>query len=219
MRNLFKSGALLFAVTCLAFSQEEEDFGTMNILNLVSSETSCEVTLGGKSVMPDGLTSGNTTGWFYVPAGQHQMNIEHPDFGNASGPVAIPKDSTQVVVIFLQPSARKKPDGTPMPPDLRIRRFPAFETARGFALKAVSMLEEPTRYTIGPNTFTFEKATPIDIPSWNGGGFTIAHGNETIATVTNREDRGSYYVFFSPNPDGKHLAGIVLSNPIIAPKP
>lgn len=219
MKTLYKALPLLCFIFAQAKAQEDQEFGTLNILSLVSSPTSCEVTLGGKTVMPEGLSSGNSSGWFFIPAGDHQMNIEHPDFKKASGSISVAKDSTEVIVIFLQPTTRKKPDGTPMPPNLRIRRYPAFETSKGFALKAASMQETPERYQIGETSFNFEKSTAIDIPKWNGGGFSISHSGKVVATVPNREDKGSYYLFFAKNPDGKHLAGFVLSNPIVVPEP
>ncbi|QTN32987.1 PEGA domain-containing protein [Akkermansiaceae bacterium] len=202
-----------------AAQEEEQEFGTLNILSLVAGDTPCEVKLSGQAVMPDGLKAGNTTGWFFIPAGKHEMRIGHPEFRDASGTIEVAKGSTQVVVVFLMPSKRIKVDGTPYPPDLRIRRYPAFETPKGFALKAASMLEEPARYSIGGKTFSFEKADAIDIPNWNGNGFKVSQGEKTLASISNREDRGSYYVFFAGNPDGTHLAGIVHANPIAIPKP
>lgn len=221
MKGNFSKILCSLAILCaLASAQEEQQaFGTLNILSLVSGETACEVSLSGKTVMPEGLKAGNTTGWFFIPAGKHDMRIEHPEYRDASGTIDVPQGSTQVIVIFPQASKRTKTDGTPYPPEIRIRRYPAFETPKGFALKAASMLEEPARYSIGENVFSFEKALAIDIPNWNGNGFKVSQGGATLASISHREDRGSYYVFFAANPDGTHLAGIVHANPIAIPKP
>lgn len=194
-------------------------FGTLNIISLISDAAPCEVTLAGKKLNPEGLKTADITGWFFIPAGSHIMHIQHPTLGEIDGTIEVAQGSTQAIVIFLHPSKRTQSAGKPLPPDIRIRRFPAFQTPKGFALKAASMLVEPTRYTIGPDTFTLQKAKPIDIPKWNGSGFTVAFSDQPIASIPSSEDSGSYYLFLAENPDGKHTSALVSADPIAIPEP
>jgi len=217
MKTHFKF-ALIFSLALLSTaSAEQAGFGFLNIVNLIPGEIPADITIDGKQLMPEGIPAGTATGWFMVPKGEKSMSIalDQPAdtevrIRRATGPVPIEEGVSNVVVVFLHPNTRQRRDGTPSPPVIRIRAFPAYDE-RGFALRLVSASAETQRFTFGPHNIEAKPFEVVEIPNWNGGGFEIMHNGKTIGQTNPNTEPGSFYLFIGQNPEGEFVTVLTRS--------
>ncbi len=204
----------LFALFCLMLplsAQEGDGLGFLNIVNLIPGKIPADVTIAGKELMPGGLVAGSATGWFMVPVGGQPITIalDQPEdtklpIEKGSGQVELVDGVANVIAIFLQPDNRTKKDGTPYPPKIRIRSFPAFE-GKGFALTFISTCPDESRFQLGPNQIETKPLAPLEIPNWSGAPFDILRNSKTIGHVIGSSEQGSFYLFVGTNPAGEYV--------------
>jgi hypothetical protein len=218
----------LFIATCLfsagLHAQEEGDgFGFLNIVNLIPGDTPAEVEIGGKKLVPGGMKSGDFTGWFVVPVGSKSLAIavEKPEgeaaaIAKATGEIQVTEGAANVVAMFLQPDPRTKPDGTPLPPRIRIKSFPAYDS-RGFGLRFVSMCPEDMRFQIGSLKLDAKPLEPIVIPKWTGAGFEVMHNGKPVGKTAGSTEPGSFYLFTAPGEAGAFITVLTRSDPQVIP--
>lgn len=211
MKTLFRTLLALSSLILPLSAQEGDGLGFLNIVNLIPGTIPADVTIAGKELMPGGLVAGSATGWFMVPVGGKPITIalEQPEdtelpIEKASGQVELVDGVANVVAIFLQPDNRKKKDGTPYPPKIRIRSFPAFE-GRGFALTFISTCPQESRFQLGPNRIETKPFESLDIPKWSGAPFDILRNGKTIGHATGSSETGSFYLFVGTNPAGEYV--------------
>ncbi|MFU8892220.1 MAG: hypothetical protein ACNA8L_01200 [Luteolibacter sp.] len=191
-----------------ATSQEEEGHGFLNVVNLIPGTASVDVTIAGKTLLPNGLEPGSATGWFMVPAGDHTMSIAldqpedaEPRIRRISGQIPLVDGVSNVIVIYLHPSPSVRQDGTPFPPIIRIRSFPAFD-GRGYAMKVISTCAEIQRFQIGPNLVEATPLEAVEISNWAGGAFDIVHNGQVIGKADASTEPGSFFLFVGNHPAG-----------------
>ncbi len=211
MKTPFRALLALFCLMLPLSAQEGDGLGFLNIVNLIPGKIPADVTIAGKDLMPGGLVAGSATGWFMVPVGGKPITIalEQPEntelpIKEASGQVELVDGVANVVAIFLQPDKRMKKDGTPYPPKIRIRSFPAFD-GKGFALTFISTCPEESRFQLGPNRIEAKPLDPLKIPKWSGAPFDILHNGKTIGHATGSSESGSFYLFVGSNPAGEYV--------------
>jgi hypothetical protein len=212
MRTPFKLALASWFFSLLPLSaQEEQGYAFLNIVNLIPGKIPADVTIGGKSLMPDGLTPGSATGWFMVPTGEMAISVSleqppevQPRIRKVTTQLPLIDGVSSVIVIYLQPEPLPKPDGTPSPPRIRLHAFPAFD-GRGFALNFVSVCPELRRFQIGPNPIEAKPLEAVEIPNWAGGAFEIMHNGESIGNVAGSTEKGSFYLFVATNEAGEYI--------------
>ncbi len=211
MKTLFRTLLALFSLILPLSAQEGDGLGFLNIVNLIPGKIPADVTIAGKELMPGGLVAGSATGWFMVPVGGKPITIEldQPEdtkiiIDKTSGQIELVDGVANVIAIYLQPDNRKKKDGTPYPPKIRIRSFPAFD-GRGFALTFISTCPEESHFQLGPNRIETKPFESIDIPKWSGAPFDILRNGKTIGHATGSSETGSFYLFVGTNPTGEYV--------------
>lgn len=211
MKTLFRTLLALSSLILPLSAQEGDGLGFLNIVNLIPGKIPADVTIAGKDLMPGGLVAGSATGWFMVPVGGKPITIalEQPEdtelpIEKASGQVELVDGVANVVAIFLQPDNRKKKDGTPYPPKIRIRSFPATD-GKGFALTFISTCPQESRFQLGPNRIETKPFESLDIPKWSGAPFDILRNGKTIGHATGSSETGSFYLFVGTNPAGEYV--------------
>jgi hypothetical protein len=207
MKNPCKALLAYFFLALPLTAQEGDGLGFLNIVNLIPGDIPADVTIAGKTLSPEGLLAGSDTGWFMVPIGKKPMTIAleqpgdtKPRIDEASGEIELLEGLANVIAIYLQPDKRVKPDGTPFPPKIRIRSFPAYDGA-GFALRLISTCPADNRFQIGPKVFDAKPFESVEIPGWSGAPFEIMRNGKTIGKATGSSEKGSFYVFIGH--DGK----------------
>lgn len=212
MKFLIKLSAL-FAWLMLPLSAAEiQRYGFLNVVNMISSATSCEVNLAGKVLVPDGLKPAAETGWFMVPIGSQTVSIDHPDHKKFSSNIPITEGISSLIVIYLQFDERLDSDGKPFPPRIRLAAVGAYEST-GFALKAMSMFPETNQFQFARETIELDFLKPADVPRWTGGGFQVKHHNQIIGEVARGRERASFLLLLSTDHQGKNLTTIVNADP------
>ncbi|MBC7980725.1 MAG: hypothetical protein H7Y36_09210 [Armatimonadetes bacterium] len=207
MKNLFRNIAFSAFLGLPLGAQEPEKFGFLNIVNLIPHEKSCDIEIGGKQLVPAGLKSGTDTGWFVVPAGKKSISISLTDLDGASGEIELIDNVSSLVAIYLQPDPRRKTDGKPFPPKIRIKSFSAYDT-KAFGLKFVSLCPKDNRFQIGPHKLDLKQFQSEDIPNWTGGGFEILHNGKSVGNVPGNQEKGSYYLLVATDHQGKFASVI-----------
>lgn len=207
MKTHFKALLLFFSLLLPLTAQEGDGLGFLNVVNLIPGEIPADVTIAGKVLFPGGLEPGSDTGWFMVPVGKKSMTIELqepkeklPRIKKTSGEIELLDGIANVIAIYLQPDTRKMPDGTPFPPKIRIRSFPAYD-GNGFALKFVSTCSIGNRFQLGPNRIDPKPFETLDIPGWSGADFEVMHNGKPIGKARGSSEKGSFYLFVGS--DGK----------------
>lgn len=224
MRN---PSSLLLALALLATglpAQEAGGSGFLNIVNLIPGKIPAEVRIGGKELIPGGMKPGDFTGWFMVPAGEKSLSIElakpeteaTPAISKEFGKIDVTTGIANLVAMFLQPSLRVKEDGTPFPPRIRIRSFPAYE-CKGYGLKFVSACTAEKRFQIGPLKLDAKPFDPIDIPNWSGAGFEIIHDGKSIGKTAGSSEPNPFYLFVADGEDGGYITALIRSGTQQAP--
>ncbi len=219
MKNPFS----LFFVLCLLatdlHAQEGDGFGFLNIVNLIPGTIPADVAIGGKELIPGGMKSGDFTGWFVVPEGAKTISItlenqdkEKPHIRKESGNIEVGSGLSNIVAMFLQPDPRVKADGTPYPPKIRIKSFPAYES-KGYGLKFVSMSPTDQRFQIGPLKLDAKPLDPIEIPKWSGAPFEIMQNGKAIGKAAGSSEAGSFYLFVGTREDGNFITVLTRADP------
>ena len=187
---------LLLLVALLSpLSAQEGEFGFLNIANMIPSEKSCNINIGGKELVPGGLKAVSSTGWFIVPKGEHSMTLEVEGYKTASGTIKIETNVSVLYVAFLQQIGAKKDDeGKEIPPQLRIRRCEALAEQKGHYLRAMSFCPEPESFQVGPHKMVLELFGSQEVSNWNGGAFQVLHGSTTIGSCAGAQEKGSYFL-------------------------
>lgn len=203
---------LPFFMTLLPLAaQEEHGYGFLNVVNLIPGDLPADVTIAGKTLLPDGIAPGSATGWFMVPTGDTAMTISldqpedaEPRIKKSSGEIPLIDGVSKVIAIYLHPDPRTMPDGTPFPPRIRIHSFPAFD-GKGFSLRLVSVCPEIKRFQIGPNLLEAKPFEIVEIPNWTGAPFEISHNGKPIGNAIGSSEQASFYLFIGTNPTGDHV--------------
>ncbi len=217
MKNHCKALLLLLSFLLPLSAQEGDGFGFLNIVNLIPGGTPADVTIAGKILFPGGLKSGSDTGWFMVPVGKKAMTIELeeakeklPRIEKTSGEIELLEGVANVIAIYLQPDIRKKPDGTPLPPTIRIRSFPAYD-GKGFALKFVSTCPTDNRFQLGSLKIAPKPFETVDIPKWSGADFEVMRNGKSIGKARGSSEQGSYYLFVGSDGKDEYVTAITRS--------
>jgi hypothetical protein len=213
MKNLFKSLALLSAlITPLSAQTEGVGYGFLNIANLIPGTDSCQISIGGEVLVPDGLKASSYTGWFMVKPGSKSIKITVGELDTASGTVQIIEGIGNLVGIFLEPDKRVDSEGKPFPPKIRIKSFPTYNP-RGYGLKFVSLCPDEGRFQLGNLKFDAEPLKPVDIPKWNGSGFEILRSGESIGKAAGSPESGAFYLLVGTDSEGAYSTVLVSTNP------
>lgn len=223
MRSHFK----LLAAFCLFATglqaQEGDGYGFLNIVNLIPGDIPADVTLDGKKLVPGGMKPADFTGWFVIPAGAKSITISlgkkedaKPAIAKASGSIEVGEGLSNVIAVFLQPDPRVKPDGTPYPPKIRIKSFPAYDS-KGFGLQFVSTSATDQRFQIGPLRLESKPLEPIRIGKWSGAGFEIMHEGKAVGKTAGSSEPGSFYLFVGAGEDGGFMTVLTRADPQATP--
>lgn len=218
-----KNPCSLLLTACLLatglHAQEGDGFGFLNIVNLIPGVTPADVTIDDKELMPEGMKSGDFTGWFVVPVGGKTISIaledqdeKKPHIRKVSGSIEVSEGLANVVVMFLQPDPRVKEDGTAYPPRIHIKSFPAYES-RGFGLKLVSLAPTDQRFQIGPLKLDAKPLEELMIPKWSGAGFEIMQNTKAIGKTAGSTEPGSFYLFVGPGEKGGFITVLTRADP------
>ena len=176
-------------------SAQEGEFGFLNIANMIPSDKSCAITIGGKELVPGGLKAVSSTGWFIVPKGDHSMTLEVEGYKSVSGTIKIETNISTLYVAFLQQiGAVKDADGKENPPQVRIKRCEAVAEQKGHYLRAMSFCPLPETFQIGPHSVALELFGHQEISNWNGGAFQVTRGTQSIGSCAGAQEKGSYYL-------------------------
>lgn len=202
--------AFVFCVPALT-AQEEETYGYVNIVNLIPAETPCKIEIGGKDLVPEGLKSGDDTGWFLLPVGSRSIEISHGELDEASGKLEIEDSKDNLIVIFLERPATPKKEGKEVPPKIRIKSFPTYES-KGFGLRIASTCPDNNRFHIGPHKFDLKPFIGEAVKGWTGSPFEILHGGEKIGRVKGSAESGSFYVFVGTDHKGNFVTALASSD-------
>ncbi len=210
-----KSPASFLAFIILALlplaAQQGDGYGFLNITNLIPGETPCEISIGGEEVVKGGLGSGAHTGWFMVGNGSKTLTISMAGLDPASGSIEITEGAGNLVGIFLEPDKRRKPDGKPYPPKLRIKSFPTYES-KGFGLKFVSLCPGDNRFKLGPLNLDPKRFAPVEIPKWNGSGFEVFCNGDSIGNAGGSSESGAFYLLVGTDSKGGYVSALVNSD-------
>ncbi|MFK7851255.1 MAG: hypothetical protein AB8D78_09780 [Akkermansiaceae bacterium] len=217
MKNLCKAIAVFFLLGPCADAQEGAGWGFVNIANLIPIGKACEIRIGGETVVPDGLKGGDYTGWFMVKPGSKSMSISLGDLDEAKGNIQVTEGAGNLVAIFLEPNKRLDDEGKPLPPKIRIKSFPTYQT-RGFGLKVVSLLPEKSRFQFGNKKLEAEPMKPMKLTNWNGSGFKIQCNGKPIGNVSKAEENGAFYLLVGTDLNASFASVLVSSNPQEVPE-
>ncbi len=213
MKNLSRPlrliAALVLAPSMPTQAQDPVTAGFVNLVNLIPSDKPCKIGLGGKDVVPGGLASAQATGWFIVPTGTHQITLEVQGYATGSGAVELAPTQSSMFVIFLEANAKPNPDGKPVVPKVKIKRFEAIEDKGGFFLKLASLCPGENSFLIGPNPFALKTFQETEVPNWNGGGFKISRDQSVIGQVLPELEKDPFYLFIGTDHAGKYCTTLV----------
>lgn len=211
MKKLSKALASLALLTLQLSAQEGDGYGFLNIANLIPGNEACEITIGGETLVPDGLESSSYTGWFMVRPGAKTLTVNLGELDKASGAIQIVEGAGNLIGIYLEPNKRLDSEGKPLPPKIRIKSFPTYDS-RGFALKFVSLFPAESRFQLGSLKFEAEPFKPVEIPKWNGGGFEILQEGKSIGKASGSSESGSFYLLIGTDNKGAYASVLVSSN-------
>ncbi len=176
---------------------------------MVPSDKKCTVLIDSQELTPAGLPSLSDTGWFMVPAGDHQMTLKIDGYKDASGVVRVEPQLSVLYTIFLQPLGKKSADGTPPPtPAIRIKRLSCNNDDRQFKLTAYSLCDEEEAFKIGSQSLILKYDSSQDLPTWNGGPFAVIHRGKTIGSCAGAQEKNSYILLLAN--DGAEKFGALL---------
>ena len=211
MKNLISIFALTLAMLLPVSAQEGEGYGFLNIANLVPGDVPCVVKIGGETLVPDGMKGGTYTGWFMCKNGAKTIEISLGELGKESGTIQVTEGDGKLIGIYLEPSKRTNADGKPLPPRLRIRSFPTYES-KGFGLKLVSLNPEVCRIHLGSLKIEAKPYEAIEVPKWNGGGFELTCNGKPVGKISSRSEGGAFYLLVGSDPQGRSTSTLVSVN-------
>jgi len=211
MKNLFKFLGIFCALAIPVSAQEGDGYGFLNIANLIPGDVPCEIQIGGKDLVPDGLKAGTYTGWFMAKTGSKSMTVSMGELASASGNIQLVEGQGNLVGIFLEPDTRRNSEGRLYPPKIRIKSFPTYET-KGYGLKFVSLCPGENRFQLGSLKLDPKTFTPVEIPKWNGGGFEIFRNGDSIGKVSGSTESGAFYLLVGAGVEGEFASVIVSAN-------
>jgi hypothetical protein len=191
---------------------QEAGSGFLNIANMVPAEKSVNISVMGKELVPGGLKSIDSTGWFIVPAGTHALSLACEGFKSAGGDITVNDNASMLYVIYLEASKQKvDKDNKPIPPQLRIKRCPALELKKSHYIEVMSVCPTEEPFVIGNNTILLEPFVSKEIPKWSGGAFTAQHLNKEIGSCAGSQEKGSYQLLIGTDHRGKYSSLLVRS--------
>lgn len=185
-----------------AESRETATMGFLNFINLIPKSETSTVLLDGKDIVNGGLSSGNESGWFALPAGSMRLTAKTKQSREAGLAVNLVAGATQLYVVYIEKVERLKPDGTPYPPKLVIKEFPTFKPS-GKSLRLVSLHKEEREFSIMKEFITLRPRQIVKSGKWNGQGFFLNYRNKPFGKVLASEENTSHYVFIAPDMEGK----------------
>lgn len=206
---LWLSFLWLLASASQLIGQESTNFGFVNLVNLIPGDKPCRIGLAGKEVVPGGLASSQSTGWFIVPSGNLQLSLEVEGYAKGSGAIDLSTMQSSVFVIFLESNIKPSAEGTPVVPKVKLKRCEAIEGKSGFFLKLVSLCPGENTFFLGPNPLTLKLFQEAEVPSWNGGGFKITRDQATIGQVLPETEKDPFYLFIGTDHAGKYTSTLV----------
>jgi hypothetical protein len=213
MRNLFKSFtiplAVMIALSSHIGAQEPASHGFLNLVNLVPGDKPCMIGVTGKDVVPGGLASAQSTGWFIVPAGNLQLTLEVKGYDKGTGAVDLSAMQSSLFVIFLESSGKTNAEGKPLPPKIKLKRCEAIDGKSGFFLKLVSLCPGENTFLLGLNPMTLKLFQEAEVPNWNGGGFKISKDQAVIGQVLPELEKDPFYLFVGTDHAGKYCTTLV----------
>lgn len=218
MKNL--SEFILTTLTVLACftsaqvssAQTPETYGFLNLANIIPGDKPCQITLGGKEVVPKGLPSAQATGWFIVPSGSANLSLEVEGMEGGSGSINIGEHQSSVYVIYLEAPPKRPLDDKPPKPKIRIKRCDALSSPGGFYLKAMSFLPGDNRLMFGQNPVDLTAMTPTEIPKWGGGGIKISMNQKPLGETLPVTEKGAFYLFIGTDHVDKFCSLLVRSD-------
>lgn len=211
MKNLIETAAIHFLLLLPLAAQTGDGYGFLNIANLIPGKEPCAITIGGETLVPDGLRAGTYTGWFMVKAGTKTMSITMGELNKASGNIVITEGVANLIGIYLEPDKRIDPEGKSYPPRIRTKTFPAYDT-KGFGLRFVSLCPEEKRFQLGNLKFQAEPLKPVEIPKWNGSGFEIICAGQEIGRTTGVSESGAFHMLVGTDHNGAYTSVLVSTN-------
>jgi hypothetical protein len=209
MRSLCKlfSLALLILASHDCLAQDQTIHGFVNLVNLVPSDKPCKIHLAGEELMPDGLASARSTGWFIVPAKATSLSVQIEGFRRSSGGIEITENQSSVYVIFLEPNPRTNKNGKPIKPKIRVKRCDALPAAeKRFHLKVMSFCPGENDFLLAQNPITLSLFDSIELPKWSGGGFPITINQTPVGEVSQVSEKGSFYLFIGTDHAGRYCS-------------
>lgn len=210
--HLFRALILCLTLCAVSFLQAQEEQGFLNIANLVPGDKPCQIQIAGKELVPGGMKSIESTGWFIVPAGEHKMSLAVEGYKTAAGSITVSPGVSTLYVVFLQQIGDKvDKKGEPNPPQLRIKKCEPFEETKGHYLKAMSFCPDEERFDLGPNVLRMKLFGTQEISNWNGGAFSVKHGNNIIGSCSGAQEKGSYYLLIGTD-HRKNFASLLVRN-------
>lgn len=195
-------------------SAQAQEFGFLNLINMVPTHPPCEVMIDDKELMPGGLKACHATGWFIVPQGSYRMTLKIKGMENAKGAITIAPHTSTLCVIFLQQLGHHTdPNGKPIPPKIRIKRLQAQKTSRGRTLDIVSLCPERETFHIGGKPFALKPFDHAAVPEWSGAAWHVEHHQKSLGQCHGGEEKGHYTLLLASNHSGAYAALMLRTDP------
>lgn len=195
---------LLVASSQLGLGQDSETFGFVNLVNLIPGNKPCKIGLAGQDVVPGGLASAQSTGWFIVPSGSLQLSLEVEGYDKGAGNVDLSAMQSSVFVVFLESSGKPIIEGKPVRPRVKLKRCDAIEGKDDFFLKLVSLCPGENTFLLGQNPFTLKHFQEVEVPGWNGGGFKISRDKVVIGQTQAELEKDPFYLLIGTDHAGNY---------------
>lgn len=190
---------------------QESGQGFLNIANLIPAKEKVVITIMGKDLVPGGLSSIQSTGWFIVPSGSHSLSLACEGYKSASGAISIEDNISTLYVIYLEPNRKDKKDqeGKTLPPQIRIKRCPAIDIKKEHYLEVMSVCPDDETFQIGNKTMLLAPFTTQEIPGWRGGAFDVQYMKSEIGSCAGSQEKGSYFLLIGTDLSGKYSSLMV----------
>ncbi len=212
MRKFIKNLLLVgFLGLSQASAQDETRYGYVNIVNLIPAESGCFITIDGTELVPNGLKAGESTGWFLLPVGSKALKISQGELAEESGKLPVVDSEETFIAIYLQPNPKLGDDGKPLPPRIRIKDFPTFNS-KGFGLRVASTCPATQRFELGKNKIELEQFKYITVPGWGGGAFEISHNGKPIGDAFAKNEPGAFYLLIGTDLKGNYTTALTRSD-------
>lgn len=191
--------SIALALISLCTGQQQE-FGFLNIVNMVPKNPPCEIQFDGKDLMPGGLKAINSTGWFIVPQGTYRMTLKIEGFERAKGTITVAPHTSTLCVVFLQQIGHPKDqDGKPIPPKIRIKRLASPPPSQGRHLRIVSLCPEEEAFQLGGKPMTLKPLEETTIDQWSGAPWNVVHQTKKIGQCLGADEKCHYTLLLGSN--------------------